>query len=95
MLVSVVTAERRYDILRLDLQSDGAAVPVAATAATESFARFSPDGAMVAYVSDASGPPEVYVQAFPGTSASQRVSTSGGTLPKWSPDGARLYYPVA
>ena len=91
-LVGVATAERRYDVLGLDLQSGGTPIPVAATPATEGFARISPDGAMVAYVSDASGSPDVYVQSFPGASTSQRVSASGGTLPKWSADGSRLYY---
>jgi serine/threonine protein kinase len=91
-LVSAVTAERRYDVLSVDLQDGGPPVAIAATPATESFARFSPDGSMVAYVSDGSGPPEVYVQSFRGAVSSQRVSPSGGTLPKWSADGSRLYF---
>ena len=92
VLVSAVTAERRYDILAIDLQARTAPVAVAATPATESFARFSPDATLVAYVSDTSGPPEVYVQAFPGAASSQRVSQSGGTLPKWSADGSRVFF---
>ena len=92
VLVSASTTERRYDILAIDLQARGAPSAVAATPATESFARFSPDATMVTYVSDTSGPPEVYVQAFPGAASSQRVSQSGGTLPKWSADGARLFF---
>ena len=92
VLVSAVTAERRYDILAVDLQARTAPVAVAATPATESFARFSPDATLVAYVSDTSGPPEVYVQAFPGAASSQRVSQSGGTLPKWSADGSRVFF---
>ena len=92
VLVSAATAQRRYDILAIDLQAGGTPVGFASTTATESFARFSPDATMVAYVSDASGPPEVYVQAFPGAATSQRVSQSGGTLPKWSADGSRIYF---
>jgi len=92
VLVSAVTAERRYDILAIDLQARTAPVAVAATPATESFARFSPDATLIAYVSDTSGPPEVYVQAFPGAASSQRVSQSGGTLPKWSADGSRVFF---
>ncbi|MGQ0737205.1 MAG: hypothetical protein ACT4QD_26610 [Acidobacteriota bacterium] len=92
VLVSVATAERRFDILHVDLQSGAKPTPLVATAATESFARFSPDTALVAYVSDVTGPPEVYVQPFPGAGPSSRVSLSGGTLPKWSADGSRLYF---
>ena len=91
-LVSAVTAERRYDMLAVDLREGGTMTPVAATTATESFARFSPDSALIAYVSDATGPPEVYVQTFPVTGSSTRVSLSGGTLPKWSRDGTRIYF---
>ena len=91
-LVSVVTTERRYDILAVDLQAGGTTTPFAATPATESFARFSPDGTYVAYVSDTTGPPEVYVQPFGAPGPSRRVSLSGGTLPKWSQDGSRLYF---
>jgi eukaryotic-like serine/threonine-protein kinase len=91
-LVSVVTAERRYDILDVDLRAGGTITPVAATTATESFARFSPDSTLVAYVSDSTGPPEVYVQTFPMNGPSTRVSLSGGTMPKWSRDGTRIYF---
>jgi dipeptidyl aminopeptidase/acylaminoacyl peptidase len=90
-LVSVVTTPGRYDILQVDLHA-GTTTPFAATPATESFARFSPDGTFVAYVSDTTGPPEVYVQPFLTTGPSRRVSLSGGTLPKWSQDGSRLYF---
>jgi dipeptidyl aminopeptidase/acylaminoacyl peptidase len=37
-----------------------------ATPATEGAPRFSPDGRWLAYVSDESGRPEVYVQPYPG-----------------------------
>jgi Tol biopolymer transport system component len=91
VLVSAVTAAGRYDILQVDLQTGGAPTTFAASSATESFARFSPDGAYVAYVSDTTGPPEVYVQPFPA-GASRRVSLSGGTMPKWSRDGSHIYF---
>jgi Tol biopolymer transport system component len=90
-LVGVATAERRYDVLDVDLKT-GTLTPVAATSATESLARFSPDSTLVAYVSDETGPPEVYVKTFPVTGPSTRVSLSGGTLPKWSRDGSRIYF---
>ena len=91
-LVSVVTTEGRYDILQVDLRAGGTTIPFAATPASESFARFAPDGAHVAYVSDSTGPPEVYVQPFGTPGTSRRISLSGGTLPKWSHDGSRLYF---
>jgi serine/threonine protein kinase len=38
------------------------------------------------------GPPEVYVQPLVGAGQSIRVSRSGGTMPKWSADGSRVYF---
>jgi serine/threonine-protein kinase len=57
---------------------------------------FSPDGRWVAYFSDASGNPEVYVRPFPpppsGQGGQWQVSNNGGTGPVWSPNGRDLLY---
>jgi Tol biopolymer transport system component len=72
----------------------------------ELHARFSPDGRFVAYTSYESGQSEVYLRPFLGppepsaaaaTAGQGRdwrvtVSTAGGIMPKWSPDGKELYY---
>lgn len=67
------------------------------TPAREVWGAFSPDGAWVAYMSNESGRPEIYVRPFapPGstTSGAQwQVSTAGGIHPVWRPDGRELYY---
>jgi WD40-like Beta Propeller Repeat len=63
-------------------------------------AQFSPDGQWVAYVSNESGPDEVFV--VPSTvdretgvaraGASLQVSKGGGRAPRWRHDGRRLFY---
>jgi hypothetical protein len=53
---------------------------------------FSPDGRRVAYVSDESGRKEVFVASFPDPSQRIRVSSEGGTQPRWSRDGRELFY---
>ena len=60
---------------------------------------FSPDGRWIAYQSNESGRNEVYVRTFvpPGATASApmgqwQVSTTGGIMPTWRPDGKELYY---
>ena len=57
----------------------------------ETFARFSPDGRSIAYMSNVSGRWEVYVQPVSGGSP-RRVSSGGGAWPSWSADGATVYY---
>jgi Tol biopolymer transport system component len=58
----------------------------------ESQAQFSPDGKWVAYASDESGRPEVYVQRFPAAGAKWQVSSGGGEQPRWRRDGQELFY---
>jgi eukaryotic-like serine/threonine-protein kinase len=58
----------------------------------ETMARFSPDGKWVAYVSDESGSPQVYVQTFPPSGGKWQISTQGGYTPRWRGDGKELFY---
>jgi serine/threonine-protein kinase len=53
---------------------------------------FSPDGRWLAYDSQESGRPEVYVQPFPGPGPKTRVSTDGGNNPTWSRTSHELFY---
>jgi Tol biopolymer transport system component len=55
---------------------------------------FSPDGHLLAYVSDESGRAEVYVQPYPGPGRKYLISTSGGTDPVWVSGGRELIYRV-
>lgn len=54
--------------------------------------RISPDGHWVAYVSDESGQPEVYITSFPEGKGKWKVSSSGGFYPVWRGDGKELLY---
>ena len=55
---------------------------------------FSPDGRWLAYMSEESDSPEVYVEPFPATGARWQVSTLGGAEPHWQ--GANnLFYLAA
>jgi serine/threonine-protein kinase len=61
----------------------------------ETWARFSPDGRSITYMSNESGRWEVYVRAVNGEGARLRVSTSGGVWPCWSLDGKTIYFSAA
>ena len=52
---------------------------------------FSPDGRWIAYVSDESGRNEIYIRSFPDSGIKRRVSTDGGRLPLWNPNGRELF----
>ena len=66
--------------------------PFAATEFRESDGQFSPNGKWMAYVSDESGQVEIYVQPYPGPGKKEQVSSSGGTMPRWSRDGRELFF---
>jgi serine/threonine-protein kinase len=67
--------------------------PFIATAGVrEGYPRVSPDGRLLAYVSEEGGQRNVYVQPIPGPGARARVSVAGGLEPIWSPDGTALFY---
>ena len=71
---------------------DSTVTPVVGSDAVENQGVVSPDGRWVAYCSNASGAREVYVRPFPGPGDAIAVSSSGGVEPRWSRDGAELYY---
>ncbi|MDP9360937.1 MAG: serine/threonine-protein kinase [Acidobacteriota bacterium] len=58
----------------------------------ESDAVLSPDQRWLALQSDESGRPEVYLRPFNRTGEKVRVSTDGGSEPKWSVDGRSLFF---
>jgi serine/threonine protein kinase len=67
------------------------------TSFQESAASFSPSGRLVAYESNESGRPQVYVRPFTGVAATPAagqwmVSTAGGIHPVWGDEGKELYY---
>jgi Tol biopolymer transport system component len=64
---------------------------IAATPAIEMGGTLSRDGRWLAYSSDATGQPEVYVQPFPGAGGKWQVS-EGGNAPRWSTDGKSIFY---
>jgi len=53
---------------------------------------FSPDGRWLAYMSEESGAPEVYVEPFPSTGARWQISPHGGAEPHWRADGKELFF---
>ena len=94
--VAVVTGFKKggYDVLLRKTSGDTATIPLVATSANEYAPRFSPDGRWLAYTSDDTGRPEVYVQPFPGPGARLAVSTAGGNQAVWGGDSRRLFYRV-
>jgi len=81
-----------HDLMLLTLNPRGV-TPLIETRANELNAAISPDGRWLAYQSDGSGVPEVYVRPFPDVNGGRwQVSVSGGRTPQWRRDGHELFY---
>ena len=81
----------RSDVFLLDLKQGGPPIAVVTTPAAEDQARFSNDGKWLAYRSNESGRPEIYVKPLPDGDPIP-VSSDGGTAPIWRQDSRRLFF---
>ena len=80
------------DIWLLDLSGPAKARVFANTRFSKGGPDFSPDGRWLAYDSDESGRTEVFVRPVGHSGRKLQVSTQGGMGPRWSRDGAQLFY---
>jgi serine/threonine-protein kinase len=74
----------------LDVES-GEIEPFVSSERVATEGSFSHDGRWVAYRSNESGAPQVYVRAVSGEGKWQ-ISSEGGAQPRWSRDGRELFY---
>ncbi|HSC78148.1 MAG TPA: protein kinase [Candidatus Acidoferrales bacterium] len=86
------SAENGWDIWVLPLEGERKPLLLLGSNHNERWPVLSPDGRWMAYLSDESGRPEVYVQAFPRPGGKWQVSTGGGGEPVWARNGRELYY---
>jgi Tol biopolymer transport system component len=81
-----------YDLWALPLDGERQPISIARTNADELNGQFSPDSKWVAFESNESSRPEIYVQPFPGPGQKTQVSTNGGKQVRWRADGKELFY---
>ncbi len=81
----------QQDLWVLPLSGNREPIPFAQTPFIEFGGQLSPDNRWMAYRSDESGQPQIYVASFP-SGGKWPVSASGGTDPLWRADGKELFY---
>jgi Tol biopolymer transport system component len=80
------------DLFSVSISKPDEPQPFLTTKAGESSAQFRPGGRLVAYVSNETGRPDVFVSTFPPSGGRWQVSQKGGAQPRWSRDGRQLFY---
>ncbi|HMU61156.1 MAG TPA: protein kinase [Gemmatimonadales bacterium] len=81
------------DLVGIRTGGDTTPVPLVASSFTELNPAISPDSRWLAYASNESGQNEIFVRPFPNTGDGRwQVSTNGGFMPRWAPDGKTLYF---
>jgi serine/threonine-protein kinase len=86
------SAASGFDVGLLKMDGERTVEPLLQTPANEFAGALSPDGRFLAYVSDESGRPEIYVRAFPDLGKKVQVSNEGGRQPVWARDGREIFY---
>ena len=92
ILYRAVDATTNLELWALPVGGAGKPIPFLKETFGVSLGQFSPDGRWVAYASNESGKWEIAVAPFPGPGGNWKVSTAGGSEPRWRRDGKELYY---
>jgi serine/threonine-protein kinase len=82
----------RADIVAFTIGQEAHISDLVTTPYNDYGAALSSDGRWLAYQSNESGRPEIYVRDLSGSGGRWQISTKGGEEPHWSPDGRELYY---
>jgi serine/threonine protein kinase len=92
LVVYTITQPADNNGLMLLRMRDRRATPLVMTRFSEYQGRISPDGRWLAYTSQESGRPEVYLRPFPAGTSGTVISIGGGSEPSWRRDGRELFY---
>jgi predicted Ser/Thr protein kinase len=94
LLYQGVRAGTNGDVFALTLDGRRSDGPVLESPGNEGHAILSPDGRLLAYVSNEGRSYEVYVRQFPVTAGNRQwqISSDGGFEPYWRSDGRELFF---
>ena len=91
VVFSKVTEKSARDLWVVDT-TNGDSRAILATAFDERLPAVAANGSWLAYLSNASGRPEVYVRGFPDSTWQTRISSDGARAFAWRADGRELFY---
>ncbi len=96
--VNYANASSAWDIVALPLGENKKPINILSTSFSERDGKFSSNMKWIAYQSDESGKPQVYIIPFNENNTSQKtsgkwqISVDGGSIPKWMDNGKKIYF---
>ncbi|MEA2162398.1 MAG: eukaryotic-like serine/threonine-protein kinase [Thermoanaerobaculia bacterium] len=91
LLLTSVSSDKHGDIESLDIHTHKLTT-IIHSSANEIDPVLSPDDRWLAYSSDETGSPQVFVTPFPALGRKWQISSDTGVAPQWSRDGKKLYF---
>ena len=91
LLIGRTHPDTRDDLWIQPPTEGAAAQPYLTTAFNQTFGAIAPNGRWVAYASDESGKFDIYIDSFPKPGIRTRITTAGGTEPRWRRDGELFF----
>ena len=86
-------APPQRDVWLVDLREKQKAKPLIADPKFDEWmASFSPDGRLIAYLSNETGIQEAWVRSLDSPASTIMVSSGGASSPVWSPSGSELFF---
>jgi eukaryotic-like serine/threonine-protein kinase len=92
LVVSESRPDTRDDLWLVPVDGGSEPRPYARSPFNEGQGAISPDGQWIAYASDESGRFEIYLDSFPSPGNRARLTSGGGSDPRWKNNGAELYF---
>ncbi|MEX2270553.1 MAG: protein kinase [Vicinamibacterales bacterium] len=83
---------RGFELKYVDLNGDRTPKVAVSTPFSERLGQLSPDGRLIAFESNETGEPQIYVATFPDASMRWTISSRGGVKPRWSYNGRELVF---
>jgi eukaryotic-like serine/threonine-protein kinase len=92
LLFLTVKAEKDFGVALLDMNTSRILQRFDAAGSAQYSGELSKDGQWIAYTSDETGRPEVFLQSLKQQNKRVQLTRQGGSNPQWSPEGTRLYF---
>jgi Tol biopolymer transport system component len=92
LLIGRKSNDNGEDLWIQPASQNASAQPYATMPFDQAYGVFAPDGRSIAYASNESGQFDIYLDTFPKAGKRIRVTTAGGTEPRWNANGRELFF---